>query len=60
MTQGRRQWKGGAENDLKMPALKKGMMQPQAKNSGSHQKLEEARNIFSPKDSRATVALLIP
>ena len=34
------------ERDVKMLALKTRVMWPQAKESGSHQKLEEARNRF--------------
>lgn len=41
-------------------AAKVGVMWAQAKNDGSHQKLEEARNGFSLRASRGSAAQLIP
>lgn len=41
-------------------AAKVGVMWAPAKNDGSHQKLEEARNRFSPRASGGSAAQLIP
>lgn len=44
-THKRRQCEDGAERDLKMLALKIGVVWPYRRNAGSHQKLEKARNF---------------
>jgi len=44
-THRRRQCEDGTERDLKMLALKIGVIRQYGRNAGSHQKLEEARNL---------------
>lgn len=56
--QRRRRCEDGAERDLKMLALKIGVMRGE-RSADSHQKLEEAMN-FSPRVFRGRAALLTP
>lgn len=57
--QRRRRCEDGAERDLKMLALKIGVMWGEGRSADSHQKLEEAMN-FSPRVFRGRAALLTP
>ena len=45
---------------LKRLVLVIGVMQPQSRETGSPQNLEEERNGFSPKDSKRNTGLLTP